>query len=308
MSIRHRGTYCYLCAAALFVLFYGTASNCAATSQARLFWTTSGHLGTNGISSAQVDGSDTTKLVDSPYPFDIDVLPQLDVMYWTDAYGSIGRSGLDGSDAETILSDLTFPVGIAVDVLTQSLYWSDNKEGIIRRADLDGSNTQEVITGLSLPREIEIDPIEQKLYWVENGLGQIKRSNLDGSVVELLVDGLSANSYGVHGIDLDLTNRMMYWAEDGSDKIGRAELDGSNAETIITAPGAQPVSVSVDPLNGHIYWSDYTPGKIHRANLDGTGDIVLFDAYHPIGIAFIPEPATWFILSSGALVLSRRRR
>jgi DNA-binding beta-propeller fold protein YncE len=294
-----------ICAAALVFLI--PIQNIVLASA--IYWTTAGHLGTNGISTAKTDGTGVTKLVSSSYPFDVAVGPGGEGLFWTDYYGTIGRANLDGSNQQTIIGGLGNPWGIAIDSTNQKLYWSDTSLNKIQRANFDGSSVEDVITGLSGPREIEVDPFKSKIYWVDNGFGEIKRSDLDGSGLQVLVSGLPSGSYGVSGMSLDLTNGVMYWAEDSSTgKIRRANLNGTGITDCIQIPQTQPVSVTVDALGGYLYWTDYTYGKIHRANLDGSGDEVLLNEYHPLGITFVPEPGTLCLLGFGALDLLRRRR
>jgi hypothetical protein len=254
-----------------------------------IYWTTSGHLGTNGIRRTNTEYIKETKLVDSLYPFDVAVDVGGKCCFWTDGYGTIGRVNLDGSNQQTIISDLDKPWGIAIDLRGQKLYWADINLGKIQRANFDGSQVEDVIIGLSGPREIEFNPYERKIYWVENGLGQIKCADLDGNDVEVLVSGLPSGGYGVSGMDLDLVNGAIYWAEgEYTGTIRRANLDGTDITDILT--GSQPVSVTIDALGGHLYWTAYTPGVIYRANLDGSDNKRLLFSYHPIGITFVPKP------------------
>ena len=289
----------------LMVLQTADPASCAVIPEG-IIWTTAGHLGTNGIRWTGADGTGDTLLANVGYPFDIALHRGQGTIYWADGLGSIGRVGTDGSGAQSLIDGLTKPWGIAVDESAQALYWADTDEGVIRRSTLDGGSVQVVLTGLSGPREIEIDPLEGKLYWVENGLGQIRRSNLDGSQIQVVVTGLPSGNYGVSGFDLDLVNRQVYWAEDGSNKVRRASMSPSGlVQTVVQ--GSQPVSVAVDPKHGHLYWTEYTPGRIYRANLDGGEKVILLNAYRPLGILYIPEPASLAVLVTGGFCVLNRR-
>ena len=277
-----------------------------ATFASCLYWTTAGHLGTNGIRTINIDNTGETKLADSLYPFDVAVDMGSQDIFWTDGYGTIGRANLDGSNQQNIISGLDKPWGIAIDSKKKKLYWTDTNLGKIQRANFDGSYVEDVVVGLSKPREIEIDPFENTMYWIENGSGKIKRAGLDGTSVEVLVGGLPSNSYGVSGIGLDLVNGTMYWTEDSSTrKIRRANLDGTDITDVLT--GNQPVSVTVDPIGGHLYWTNYTSGEIYQANLDGSDNELLLSAYRPIGIIFVPEPATFALFAIGGLAIRKRK-
>ena len=70
------------------------------------------------------------------------------LIYWTDSDGSISRSNLDGSNAETLITGLIatasmFPTSIALDEAGGKMYWaafSSSSNGRIQRANLDGSD------------------------------------------------------------------------------------------------------------------------------------------------------------------------
>ena len=134
-------------------------------------------------------------------------------MYWTEGgwdrwgadslgTGSIQCANLDGSDLETLVSDLDTPWGIAV-------------EEDIPYGDRDWTNL-----GVKAP-----------------GTGSIRRANLDDSDLETLISDLSSYSYS---IALDVSGDKMYWTAMSTDftssmgRIRRANLDGSNIETLIS--------------------------------------------------------------------------
>lgn len=53
----------------------------------------------------------------------------------------IVRSGMDGSQRKVVLrQSLTWPVAMAVDVVTDRMYWTDEKLKCIGSATLDGEN------------------------------------------------------------------------------------------------------------------------------------------------------------------------
>ena len=68
---------------------------------------------------------------------------------------------LDGSVAEVIIANADIPVGIAIDIESDHLYWLDNDMGILSRSDLDGSNTTEILTDLNYPLAITLDTVNK---------------------------------------------------------------------------------------------------------------------------------------------------
>ena len=59
--------------------------------------------------------------------------------------------------AEVIVANVSDPVGIAIDIESDHLYWLDSNMGILFRSDLDGSNTTEILTDLNYPHAIALD-------------------------------------------------------------------------------------------------------------------------------------------------------
>lgn len=74
------------------------------------------------------------------------------------------------------------PVGLDVDCLQGSLYWSDLALKAIRRAPYNGSRSETVIEGLLVgtPEGISIDWISRNVYWIDSQSDSIKVTRLDG--------------------------------------------------------------------------------------------------------------------------------
>ena len=205
-------------------------------------------------------------------------------IYWVDHIdGNIRRSNLDGSNVEVVLSNLSRPVGIALDTTQNgTVYWVDFGSDKIRRANLNGSAVEDLVTGLDNPLGIALDVSNGKMYWTEFGSDKICRANLNGTAVEDLVTGLDSPE----GIELDFSNGKMYWTESGSDKICRANLNGTVVEDILTGLD-DPVGIALDVSNDKMYWVEQGSDKIRRANLNGTAveDLVTTGLDRPYEIA-----------------------
>ena len=133
-------------------------------------------------------------------------------IYWTDwGTGRIQRSDLDGSNIQDLVSKLTGPYGIALDMAGGMIYWTDLTAGRIQRANLDGSGIQDLVTGLTGPFDITLDAAGGKIYWTDSGAGRIQRANLDGSNSQGVLTGLT----GPTGIALDAAGGTIYWGDLG---------------------------------------------------------------------------------------------
>ena len=215
-------------------------------------------------------------------------------MYWTDhSAGKIQRANLDGSGIEDLVTGLSGPRDIALDVARGKMYWAEDGVGNcaggckIQRANLDGSSVEDLLA-VGLARGMALDVPGNNMYWTEgviSGAPFILRANLDGSGVEGLV---GPGNDGSFDIALDVAGGKMYWAALNIGEIRRANLDGSGAETLVD-PGtfSQPYGIALDIGGGKMYWTN--GGNLHRiqrANLDGSGVEDLVTAVSsPSGIA-----------------------
>src|SRR3954463_11976190 len=101
----------------------------------------------------------------------------------------------DGSDRKVIVTGCRFPDGIAVDVATGHIYWTNMgspkaNDGSLERADLDGRNRKQIIPpgGTFTPKQVQLEKKSWKLYWWGREGMRVMRADLDGSNVETLVD------------------------------------------------------------------------------------------------------------------------
>ena len=202
--------------------------------------------------------------------------PGTDVyMYWTSwGLSKIQRASLNGSNLQDLVTGLTWPRDIALDIVGNKMYWVDAGANKVQRANLDGTNVEDLVNTQGHPFGVAVDTTNGKMYWSIWNPGKIQRANLDGTNVEDFVTGLSEPE----DIDLDLSRGKIYWTDTVTNKIQRANLDGTNIEDLVTVGLSHPLGLTLDVAGGKIYWtnSSFHPGpwpgldKIQRANLDGT--------------------------------------
>ena len=131
-------------------------------AEGKMYWVHGGK-----IQRANLDGSDIEDLAtDLRNPRNTVRDVEGDKMYWTswwftDYYqretaGKIQRANLDGSNIEDLVTDLSFPGGIALDVINGKMYWTDSGTDMIQRANLDGSNIENLVTDLEVPQGIAL--------------------------------------------------------------------------------------------------------------------------------------------------------
>ena len=169
-----------------------------------MYWTV-GEGGWGGtIHRADLDGSNDEILTftsEPPRGLALDMAGGY--MYWTE-FSAIYRANLGGSkivldwsnievldwsNIEILVAGLDDPRGLALDVASGHMYWTDTDWGTIHRADLDGSNDEILVTGLGDPESLALDMAGGYMYWTDTDWGAILRADLDGSNIEILVGG-----------------------------------------------------------------------------------------------------------------------
>ena len=207
-------------------------------------------------------------------------------VYWVegDRVGDIRRANLDGSGVEDLVTDLSAPRGLALDLGAGKMYWTQIlnvnsgtlQRGKIRRANLDGSSVEDLVTDLGNPYHLALDVGAGKIYWTDLNSHKIQRANLDGSGVEDLVTFTGNGVNSVNNQDslaLDLDGGRIYWTQRSSTSsqfyIFFANLDGSEVRASVDSGMARPESLALG--GGYLYWTSPWEQKIQRKQLGGAG-------------------------------------
>jgi len=253
-------------------------------SAGHIYWTNMGNPGSNDgtIERADLDGGNITDIIPEGGTFTPKQL-QLDKkngkLYWSDREGMrVMRSNLDGSDIETLVQTgndeadrrdaKKWCVGIALDVESGKLYWSQKGEDNAGQGRIFRANFE-------IPE------------------GQTPADRRD---IELLFDGLPEPI----DLDLDLTGRMIYWTDRGDPPRGntvkRAPMDaepGSRADPeIVVTHLMEAIGLALDIKGGRMFLTDLA-GSVYSANLDGSNKKMLFVAQVNLtGIAYADLPAS----------------
>ena len=198
-------------------------------------------------------------------------------LYWLLGNYNNGRIrkadlGLDVSGSQLLLSGLTNPRGLDLDVAGGKMYWGDTQDHAVYRADLGGTNVEAIATG-SQPGRPTVDVVNGKVYYGDYDGQVIRRCNLDGSENEIVI----TDSGHATGIALDLTGDMIYWTDSWNlhNYIARAKLDNTGFEVLVdfgvASSGLQ--DLELDFAAGKMYWSDditESEKGVSRADLDGS--------------------------------------
>lgn len=273
--------------AALALVIVSSAFAPAYGQTGKVYWTDGNYnrLATGTVQRADKDGAHVQTLVPvtgssfSTGPLALDVAGGH--MYWSDtARDRIERANLDGSELTTLISGVSQPIGIAIDVPHGKIYFTG--PNVIRRANFaDGSNVETVLA-VSDATGLALDSINGYVYWTDLNFRRVVRAGLDGSGEHVVLSGLDSP----RSIALDVGGGKLYVTDSMS--IRRANLDGTSLETLVPPGAARPGAIAIDPRGRKMYWTVLQPSSlIRRANLDGTGveDIVTQGLDAPNGIA-----------------------
>lgn len=93
-------------------------------------------------------------------------------LYVRDSHERVYRTEVGSGETQWNTGELVdSPFCVGVDIVSQSLYWSDREVRAIFRANLDGSGARPIwfyIDNIE-PDYLSIDSQQGKIYWADNG-------------------------------------------------------------------------------------------------------------------------------------------
>lgn len=257
-----------------------------------IYWADGSNIGRanldgTGVSSI-IGGRNTAEYV--ALDFSSSIPPKL---YWGEGdMQELHRINMDGSDFERYYSSIGEgpsynPTGLAVDVYSRYVYWTDQDLGTVRRGLIGETDFQDTETLLDFQDfnggtlGIDLDPANGMMYYANGIANEIQGANFNSPDPSSTVTTIAAvvNPYGV---DVDLTSQKIYFtandlAGTNTGTLYRSNLDGTGRETLVTettsgiAPQRFMHDVKIDPTNEVVYWV-FTeadgPGTIYQANVN----------------------------------------
>lgn len=202
----------------------------------------------NSITVANLDGSNLEYLNDTDEPVDVCFDRRTGFLYFTDVVeGSISSYDYNSSADRTLISGLTKPGFLDIDIVKDHIYFTskqDNKS-VIYRSDLIGNNIVEIIEQDGNIIGIAVDAFHEKLYWLNRNTAKLHSSNLDGSNK---TDIANASPVCI-ALELDNINNKLYWAEKDFERIQVVNTDGTNLKTFLENV-KQTGGIALDIKNG----------------------------------------------------------
>nr|XP_046910125.1 low-density lipoprotein receptor-related protein 5-like [Dermatophagoides farinae] len=167
-------------------------------------------------------------------------------IYWTHNRNRIiYRSLINGSKSEAIVqTGLGSPVNLAIDWISENLYWVDVEFRRIEVAKSNGFFRRILFYDRSRqPNSLVVDPIDSHLFWSDwSNNGRIVSSFLDGNKRKNIVDSVGRAT----GLTIDFYAKRLFWIS--LDKIMSSYYNGTGRSSItldFTVP-IKPISMAID--------------------------------------------------------------
>jgi len=242
------------CAAARCVTTLATPAGYGAeitVDATNVYWATGA-----GVFKTPLAGGAIATLVPGGQPFGVAVTAT--TLYWTDFEGLLGRVGLDGSGAVTLVStSLPTPPPYFVAADTTNVYWTtqtDNTTGTVTSQPLGGGSITTLASNQDLSAGIAVQ--NQNLYWVTIGTGAANTGAINTSPTS------SAMAHAVtqanYPFDVAVDDNNLYWTSRGVPGGGTPITLGESVE---------PVGIAVDATN--VYWADMNQSTVMRVAIGG---------------------------------------
>ncbi|KAM3936795.1 low-density lipoprotein receptor-related protein 2-like [Leptodactylus fuscus] len=156
-------------------LVKGVKSDCIAVDWVgrNLYWTDgiTGQILATALNESWKGSPEYCVILDKDIeqPRSLVLQPLSGLMYWCEigVQPQIERAGMDGSDRRVLISEqLGWPTGLALDLLSWRIYWSDEKFHSIASASLDGTDIK-VIQLKAIQSPFALTVFEDEIYWSE---------------------------------------------------------------------------------------------------------------------------------------------
>ncbi|ESO96765.1 hypothetical protein LOTGIDRAFT_51280, partial [Lottia gigantea] len=204
-------------------------------------------------------------------------------IFWTDVIedkifrGKMIQNTL--TNLKTIVNvGLATTEGLAVDWISNKIYWVESNLDQIEVAEFNGTNRRTLIAGnMTSPRAIVLDPRYGALFWSDwdGRFPRIETCSMSGKGRKVLFDVRSNFDLGgwPNGMTLDYEVNRIYWVDARSDSLHSMTYEGKDHRLILKSHEylAQPFSVSV--FEHYVYWTDWRTNSVLRANKFNGSDV-----------------------------------
>ncbi|GFS04390.1 low-density lipoprotein receptor-related protein, partial [Elysia marginata] len=197
------------------------------------------------------------------------------LLFWSDLIedkiyrGHITGAGL--SSVEPIIENgMIVTEGLAVDWITEHIYWVESSLDHIEVAKFDGSQRGTLIAGnIARPRAITLDPSVGALFWtdLQKEFPRIEKCSMAGEIKtrRVIFDIRNLKGGGwPNGITADLEQRRLYWVDARSDSIHSTDYDGQDLKLIIKSHTVLGHPFSITVFEHYVFWTDWDNNTVVR--------------------------------------------
>lgn len=211
-------------------------------------------------------------------------------IYWTElAPPAIYKSAMNGSDKVLLVdTNISVPAGLAVDWITNKIYWTDEELAIIEVLDPKTNRRSTLFsTGpLTLPRAIVLDPTTRWLYWTDwSSEPIIGRASMDGKNRTVIHD---YNLGFPNALALDIATQRLYWGDAGLTQVESSLVDGSDRQVLYQSDELYPYSMIL--FGTKLYVSNWIGMRVVMIGTSGVVNMetIYSDSdYNPKGIRVV---------------------
>nr|AVH84929.1 vitellogenin receptor [Harmonia axyridis] len=188
-------------------------------------------------------------------------------VYWTDIFSeheSIVKSLEDGTERQLVITaGLGSPEDLAVDTLTENIYFTDAEYKHIGVCTTDGLHCTVLVNkDIDRPRAIVLNIEEGEMFWSDWGYpARIARAYMDGSSDRSFV---SDNIHWPNGLAIDYPNQRLYWTDAKAMTLESINLDGTDRRIVLEAVVKFPYAIAV--FENRLYWSDWHTHSIQSCD------------------------------------------
>ncbi|XP_043915687.1 low-density lipoprotein receptor-related protein 2-like [Protopterus annectens] len=167
------------------VLLKGIKSDCIAVDWIgrNLYWTDgeASQILAIGLNSKSSTAPQYTVVMDEhlDQPRSLALHPLAGLMFWSEIGGEpqIEQASMDGTERRVLIKEqLGWPVSLALDLVSQKIFWADDKFHCLGVSDLDGDNIQ-LLQLAETQSPFSIAVFEDELYWSEMKKRTIQSAN-----------------------------------------------------------------------------------------------------------------------------------
>ncbi|XP_013396320.1 prolow-density lipoprotein receptor-related protein 1 isoform X2 [Lingula anatina] len=168
------------------------------------------------------------------------------------------------SDVTSLIYGIDSLGGLALDWLSDNLYWTEVTNGQIWAAKTDGTLQKILLKNLSSPRDIIVHPLRGSMYWISKN--KIQTADLDGQNKRNLMN----ISISPTCLTFDYIEERLYWFDSKDKDIRSVGILGED-QRIITLPKNFNNITSIAVYKGILAYTDITNQTgLHLLNISNS--------------------------------------